>query len=43
MKPYDLLLDPDVIRRVNVHFYDLVYDDPWLGRYFAGAEKEFLV
>lgn len=38
----DLELE-DWLKKVNVAFYDLVYDHPWLGLIFKSVEKEFIV
>ena len=36
------LPDPGVIRRVNERFYELVFEHPWLSRFFEGVDQEHI-
>jgi hemoglobin-like flavoprotein len=33
----------DVVRKVHQAFYDVMFEDPWLGQFFYGKSKEVLV
>ena len=43
MDVYDRLVDKDIILNINKHFYDQVYEHPWLAKYFAVVPKEHIV
>lgn len=43
MSLYEDLIDKDIIRKINVTFYDLVYDHEWMSQYFTAIEKEHIV
>lgn len=33
----------EAIRRVHVKFYDILFDEPWIGQFFAGKDPKSLV
>ncbi|MCB0333552.1 MAG: group 1 truncated hemoglobin [Bdellovibrionales bacterium] len=43
MDIYDKLSDKTVILEINEHFYDQVYEHPWLSKYFQSVSKEHIV
>lgn len=42
MDLYGRLQDPRVVRRVNERFYELVFEHPWLARFFEGVDQEHI-
>ena len=34
---------PDVVKRIHQRFYDVIFDDPWLGQFFTGKWESVLV
>ena len=34
---------PDVVTRIHRRFYDVIFDEPWLGQFFSGRSKEQLI
>lgn len=42
MSIYNDLEDKEIIRRVSTKFYDLVYEHPWLGKFFIDIDQEHI-
>ncbi|MEZ6014085.1 MAG: group 1 truncated hemoglobin [Planctomycetota bacterium] len=42
MNVYDSLPNPRIVFAVNEHFYELVYAHPWLSKFFAAVEQDFI-
>jgi len=34
---------PDVVTRIHRRFYDVIFEDPWLGQFFSGRSKNQLI
>jgi hemoglobin-like flavoprotein len=42
----ELLVDiggPEVVTRIHQRFYDVIFDEPWLGQFFSGRSKNQLI
>jgi len=39
----DLVGGPEVVRRVHSRFYDVIFEEPWLGQFFYGKSKPALI
>lgn len=42
MSVYEELHDKDIVAKVNVVFYEKVFADPWLSRYFEGVPEDHI-
>jgi len=42
MSVYSDLVNKEIIFKVNEKFYELVYDHPWLSKFFQHTDQEFI-